>query len=246
MTDKSTLLNKLKENYLQNFAAISAISSKDVSTILYYDEGVCFFVIDGYDEHGAAIGTNFVIHEKQETLNYFLEKIGENKEFFVANYDFKQWKNIKTKWTSVCHQFVYENAKIFPETEIDGISFSKLLPKDYSLAQETYTFGSSLSNEEFIEHIENGFSVAAYDKDTNLCGFIGTHSDGSMGMLEVLPAFRRHHIGEELEKRLINEILRDNKIPYCHVVYGNDKSFNLQVKLGGTCCEKLIVFLEIE
>lgn len=82
-----------------------------------------------------------------------------------------------------------------------------------------------------IDRIEKGDLFAGY-LDGELCGFIGFHNDGSMGMLEVFPDFRRHHVGFALEQNLINEALRRGWVPYCHIYEGNTPSVNLQKKLG--------------
>jgi len=68
--------------------------------------------------------------------------------------------------------------------------------------------------------------------DGRLAAFIGRHAEGTIGMLEVLPAWRRRHIGEELEKAYINLLLDQGRIPYCHVDTANTASLALQEKLG--------------
>lgn len=68
--------------------------------------------------------------------------------------------------------------------------------------------------------------------DGQLAAFIGRHAEGTIGMLEVLPAWRRRHIGEELEKAYINLLLDQGRIPYCHVDTANTASLSLQKKLG--------------
>lgn len=67
-----------------------------------------------------------------------------------------------------------------------------------------------------------------------LAGFIGMHSEGSMGMLEIFPEYRRKGYGYQLEAFLIEWHLRQGRRPYCHVVDGNDASVRLQTKLGLT------------
>lgn len=65
-----------------------------------------------------------------------------------------------------------------------------------------------------------------------LAGFISTHEEGSMGMLEVLPAYRRRRLGFALEAALINHLLRMGKTPFGQVFEDNDASLRLQEKLG--------------
>ena len=65
-----------------------------------------------------------------------------------------------------------------------------------------------------------------------LAGFIGTHSEGSMGMLEVFPEHRRKGYGMMLESYLIRWHLERGWTPFGHVIDGNEASIRLQQKAG--------------
>ena len=83
----------------------------------------------------------------------------------------------------------------------------------------------------FEERIEEGELFAGY-RDGKLCAFIGFHDDGSGGMLEVLPAYRRLGIGSALEIFIVNEALRRGWTPYGQIFVGNEVSRKLQESLG--------------
>ena len=83
------------------------------------------------------------------------------------------------------------------------------------------------------EHIERGELFAA-EYEGKLAGFIGLHSDGSMGMLEIFPPYRKLGIGRAMEKFLVNLCLDRGWIPYGQVFYDNELSFSLQEHLGVT------------
>ena len=68
----------------------------------------------------------------------------------------------------------------------------------------------------------------------DLAGFIGTHPEGSMGLLEIFPAYRRKGYGYELEAFLVEWLLCEGFVPYCHVARDNAASIALQQKLGLT------------
>lgn len=74
-------------------------------------------------------------------------------------------------------------------------------------------------------------------------GFVGTHEEGGMGMLEVFPAYRRRGIAEALEKFLINRTLEKGYTPYCQVFTDNEASIRLQEKLGLRRCRKEIYWI---
>ena len=76
-----------------------------------------------------------------------------------------------------------------------------------------------------------------------LAGFIGTHEEGGMGMLEVLEPYRHRGIAASLEKFLINRTLEKGFTPYCHVFTENAVSIKLQEKLGLRMCRKEIYWI---
>ena len=82
--------------------------------------------------------------------------------------------------------------------------------------------------------IEHGALFGVFESDA-LAGFAGFHDDGSMGMLEILPPFRRRGYAAQLEAFLIAAALKEGRTPYCHVVDGNEASLHLQWKMGLTC-----------
>lgn len=82
-------------------------------------------------------------------------------------------------------------------------------------------------------HIEKG-ELFAGEYEGELAGFIGLHDDGSMGLLEVFPEYRKLGIGRALEIFLIDFCLDRGWIPYGQVFFDNEKSFSLQSHLGMT------------
>jgi len=81
-----------------------------------------------------------------------------------------------------------------------------------------------------------------FDKDA-LAGFIGEHLEGSMGLLEVFPEYRRKGYGYKLESFLINHFLQLNKIPFCQVMTDNVKSLALQQKFGMDISKQTTIWL---
>lgn len=81
------------------------------------------------------------------------------------------------------------------------------------------------------ERIAHGELFAAV-LNGSLAGFMGLHSDGSMGMLEVFPEYRKLGVGRAMEKFFINFCLDRGWTPYGQVFLDNEKSFSLQRNLG--------------
>ena len=65
-------------------------------------------------------------------------------------------------------------------------------------------------------------------------GFVGFHEEGSIGMLEVLPAWRRRGLGELLLRAAVNRALERGALPFAQVIEDNAPSLALQQKAGLT------------
>lgn len=138
--------------------------------------------------------------------------------------------------SNVCVQAVYTRGVPLPVRKdlvirkLD-LSYTDAIAAHYTLIPES----------EFIrERIQAGVMYGAFVKNSastdenelTLAGFIGEHEEGSMGMLEVFPEFRRQGIAEALEAFCINRMLREGRIPFCQIIHGNEASVKLQEKLG--------------
>lgn len=84
-----------------------------------------------------------------------------------------------------------------------------------------------------LDRLETGVMLGAFDGDT-LAGFIGVHGEGSMGLLQVRPDYRRRGVGKLLEAHQINRSLALGQTPYGSVLTDNAPSLALQRSLGMT------------
>lgn len=90
----------------------------------------------------------------------------------------------------------------------------------------------SLTDEEYLSRlIEQGELFGAFEGNT-LMAFAGRHAEGSIGLLEVLPQYRRRRLATLLQSYLINLELSRGHIPYGQVFDGNEPSLALQRSLG--------------
>lgn len=109
---------------------------------------------------------------------------------------------------------------------------------------------------EFVhEHYSHSFADVAYMReaigrgmlgvfvDGALAGYIGTHDEGTMGMLEVLPQYRRRGLGELLTLGAIRQVMAAGGYAFDHIIDGNEASFALQRKLGMEICGKAMYWL---
>jgi len=82
-----------------------------------------------------------------------------------------------------------------------------------------------------MSRLERGELYGGFLGDT-LCGFIGTHEEGTIGLLKVLEQYRRRGFGEELESFMINLIIDKGQTPFAQISTDNIVSIKLQKKLG--------------
>lgn len=111
---------------------------------------------------------------------------------------------------------------------LEGLEIGLMTGEELPLAAEIYE-GKDYVRELFAQ--KQMFSARLQGA---FAGFIGFHGDGSTGLLEVLPDFRRRGIGQCLEKYMVNLCLERSWISYGHIYIDNAPSFALQESLGLT------------
>lgn len=123
-----------------------------------------------------------------------------------------------------CTQWVY----CLPEPpEYPGCDIRPLTMEYAQTAGEQYHH-----NTDYVrERIAAGRMWGLFE-DGNLAGFIGVHSEGAMGMLEIYPDYRKRGYGYALEAFLIGWNMKNGSNAYCHVIDGNEASLHLQKRLG--------------
>ena len=148
----------------------------------------------------------------------------------------------------VCKQAVYTRKEKLPITGLyrvggkdaeDGMVTIRRIGKDY--LDTVVAHYQTIDDPAYIlERIEKGAMYGTFLGD-ELVGFIGTHGEGSIGMLEVFPEYRRRKIGKALETYMINLALEAGQTPFGQVAEGNEKSMRLQESLG-LCFSKADVY----
>ncbi len=103
-------------------------------------------------------------------------------------------------------------------------------------------FYHTIPPEEVDEISRRGNLFCAFAGD-DFVGFSGNHLDGSLGLLDIFPAYQRKGYGEQLERFMINYILEKGDVPYGEIVLGNQASEKLQRKLGFDISEEVITWL---
>jgi tRNA (guanine37-N1)-methyltransferase len=171
--------------------------------------------------------TCMMLAESEEAAQKLCLLIPEHTEWiFVRQLFLHDWLVAQgaTVWGE-CIQYLYTAREALPVGYRD-IRRLTMEHADYLKTHYHY------ETEEYLEErLQAGVMYGAF-ADERLVGFIGTHSEGSMGMLYVEEDFRGRGIAVSLEAYCINRSLEKGWIPYGHVVNDNNISASLQEKMG--------------
>lgn len=153
---------------------------------------------------------------------------------FMVDYILAKFKLTETL---ECIQAVYiDKVKLHVSNELE---IRKLESKHKKAVLEHY---DKIPDEEIEKLLEEGSLFGGYKND-NLIGFIGNHLEGSIGLLEVFPEYRRLGYGTILEKYMINRMLEKGLVPFAQIVVNNEKSIALQKKLGFSISENSMFWM---
>ena len=111
----------------------------------------------------------------------------------------------------------------------EGAYIRPLTMHDLPFLVEHYA-GFGTDEAYLIRCIERG--MLGIGENGSLAGFIGTHPEGAMGLLHILPQYRRKHYAQALESALIRRLQAQERFIWCQVEEDNTASWSLQKRLG--------------
>lgn len=132
--------------------------------------------------------------------------------------------------TMICYNTVYTKSTPIPFD--NSIVEIKPLTLEYKTSIINSYSKIDIVDDSYIENRLNANVMLGAFINNNLCGFIGCHEEGSIGMLEVLPEHKWKGIGSALQIAATNAALAQKRYPYGQVVETNIASTELQKKLG--------------
>ena len=122
----------------------------------------------------------------------------------------------------------------------NGFSIRTLTEEFIPFVAEHY---SEIGSPEYVtERILHGAVYGAFYEE-KIVGFIADHEEGSIGMLYVLPEYRKRHVAMALETYCMNLSVERGEIPYGQVVLGNEASIRLQEKMGICFAKGTVVWM---
>lgn len=153
--------------------------------------------------------------------------IPEEAELLVTGQDFMKTLLEESGYHALfsCRQFLYTERT---PLSIRHKDIRRLNMDSFSYVCENY----DMDNASYVRNrLLAGVMYGAF-VDDRLAGFIGMHSEGSLGMLYVDDAYRRQGLAASLVAYAANRMLERGWMPYGHVITGNEASMRLQEKLG--------------
>jgi len=147
-----------------------------------------------------------------------------------------------------CMQAVYTRREKLPMRGLygpdgrgeNGFSIRVLSEEFIPFVTEHY---SEIGTEEYVaDRIRHGAVYGAF-YDEKIVGFIADHEEGSIGMLYVLPEYRKRHVAMALETYCMNLAIARGEIPYGQIVLGNEPSIGLQEKMGICFAKGTVVWM---
>ena len=140
-------------------------------------------------------------------------------------------------------QICYQSAWMEPEPPAPLPFGGELRPLDLSWAPWVYShYSHAFGGVEYMEGAIRRGMLGAF-VDGQPAGFAGTHIEGAIGMLEVLPAYRRQGVGEALLRGIVAWNLERGQYTYGQVFTDNGPSLALQRKAGMAVSEEILFWL---
>ncbi len=186
--------------------------------------------------------TYMISVESEETLEKVCAIIGKKPEVICAH-QARFVPLLQEKYLfrnkMECFQSAYLKKEKLDEKIPEGINLRDLTSADADFVVKHY---DHMSDEKYVsERVEAGMLGAFCGGE--MAGFIGTHTEGAIGLLQVLPDYRRRGVAYTLEAAMINYLLNKGWVPHGHVVTTNKASIQLQEKLGMSITEKTLTWM---
>ncbi len=222
-------LSYLCGDYLINVSIIDSVQRGTVDIL--YASGNCAFVKDKQSDVYMLQTTDLALASK------LIKDIPDEVPFVAHSAELCELAKREKgyNFNVPCFQAVYLNDS--PKVS-KLLEFRQMNDDEAEEAAKMYRFDLDSAK----RHISLGLIYGGYD-GSELVGMVGFHYQGSMGMLEVKPKFRRMGYGEELEKFIIAKKLELGGVPYCQVIEDNTASLALQKKLGLKISSNLLYWM---
>ena len=148
-------------------------------------------------------------------------------------------KRFGLRQEQICRQAAWLHAELPTVPAFDGQL--RLLTQEWAPYVEAH-YSHSFGGVAYIEGAIRRGMLGAFVGDT-LAGFAGFHVEGAMGMLEVLPQYRRHGLGQALLLGTVRLALERGEYAFGQVFIDKEPSLALQRRAGMAVSEEILYWL---
>lgn len=211
--------NSVLDDYLNNINLIEPVKRGILSPVM--SEGSCYLV-SVQDIYLACI-------ENDEDADKVMARLKHPYDILCINgYDSPRIAQAK-HWLESPHDYNYaylKKEKILYELP-KGAAIRPLTMEDLDYVYDHYEV---VQDYDYLTgRIKAG--MLGITMNGTLCGFIGMHTEGTMGLLFIEEGYRKRHLGYCIEAALINQLIEEEVIPFAQVEINNLTSQALQVSL---------------
>lgn len=213
----------LKKNYIRNYCILEMLKTSENLDIDILNESI--FIRLKNQENFVMLSASSCA-DGEVLLKRNLRT--EDKAFYTID----EWPSLtegkKMKYHSDCVQ-LYLPESVTHKGDKEGII---TLTEDMaSYIHERYDHKHVISLDYIRERINVGTAYGIMDNDV-LAGWVMTHEEGTMGVLTVLPEFRRKGYAQKLNAALVKNLRAQGKPCLVHIIKGNIPSLTLSKKNG--------------
>lgn len=225
----------LNQNSLLNIDILENIGRKHTEILFSTSDGVLLY--------NSNINLYMISAETEKAFNEMLPKINKpnliaaHQQFYMPKlHQVFPFPEIRT-----CIQAAYFSKNTL-SINLDSDAEIKCLNESHlDILTEKYTHAAD-GTDYLLNRLQNG-KMFGYFKNGKIAGFIGTHGEHSIGLLEVFPEYRRMGIASALLSFMVNRRLNEGHIPFSQIEVGNKASEKLHQKLNFSISEEPMYWL---
>lgn len=222
------IINLLKED---------VISNQNIFGILENSNNYKLYVDDEISPTGVVVNNgyhNYIYTKNDGFVDEIIEYLSSRKgEYGFSGINSEIAKKIKSRfeieWENPCTLYYYPSKEI--DTSKIKTKVCSVRLEDCEIVDRYYTFRDEESIFSIKESIKNRSSRCVY-KDGNLVSWLLIHKDNSLGPMFTKDEYRKEGYAIDVTLSLVDEIVKEGKIPFLHVVKGNFASDRLAEKCG--------------
>lgn len=234
---KQEAIDYLEQDILTNIDMLEVLELPRSAVVAVNEAGVLLQHGDLYLlSHAVGHATDF-LPQMEQTLRQNPKQLvvlhsGELKETLERAFGFQT--------VMECRHAIYSHKKPVAYTLPEG---TEIRPLDQTYFDFVCAHYHMVDDTSYIRERLDAGMFGVFVGGT-IAGFVGTQEERPMGLLEILPEYRRLGLAFALEAHLINHLLSLGRVPFCQVAVYNEASFRLQQKLGLTLSDQIVYWLE--